>query len=1527
MARLGFPRPFGLYDPRFERDACGIGFVARIDGQKTHEVLRQATTALANLAHRGAVSADGLTGDGAGVLTQIPHAFFRHALAQQGVPLEETPLLGVGVGFLPRAPEAQRTAVEIIEAVLEACGLPLLAWRTVPVDDTALGEKARATRPEIRQFFVRAPAGLDAPAFERLLYLARRRMEQRALHAGLEGFYIPSFSHRTIVYKGLLGADQLERFYPDLQNPAYETAIALFHQRYSTNTFPVWPLAQPFRLLAHNGEINTLQGNVNWMRAREPELESVLWGATLDEVLPAIQEGGSDSAALDNVLELLVMSGRDPLHAMLMLVPEAYEARADLEPNLRGFFEYHAGLTEPWDGPAALVFSEGRYAAAMLDRNGLRPQRYWITEDGLVVVGSETGIVPLPEDRVVEKGRLGPGMLLAVDTLEGRLLHDHEIKRAYARPVYRVWVERYRKRPPEPGFGPQAEGVPAEREAFVRFQKAFGYSKEDYDRILKPMAAEGKEPLGSMGDDTPLAVLSRQPQLLYRYFRQRFAQVTNPPIDPLRERLVMSLRTLVGPRTGFLEERPEAARLIEFPSPILTEAEFAWLKALDEPGFRACVLEARFPAAEGPEGLERRVETLVREAERAVEAGCTLLILSDRGVGPEWAPVPMLLATAAVHHHLIRAGKRMRAAIVCDTAEAREDHHFACLLGYGATLVHPYLAYASVRDLVRNDPRKAVDVPVETALANYRAAVEQGLLKVMAKMGISTVASYRGAQIFEALGIRREVIERYFTGTPSRIGGVGLREIAGDVLRFHAEAYTEPAGLPDRGLYRFRKEGEYHAWNPTVFKHLHKAVRTQDFAAYQAYAAAVDGRPPMALRDLLTWKKARTPLPLEAVEPAEAIVKRFRTQAMSHGALSREAHEVLAVAMNRIGAWSNSGEGGEDRRRYRPYAADAPEVSLARWHPRKGDWGNSQIKQVASGRFGVTPEYLVSARELEIKMAQGSKPGEGGQIPGFKVSGEIARLRRAAPGTPLISPPPHHDIYSIEDLAQLIHDLKRVNRQATVAVKLVAEAGVGTIAAGVAKGYADAILISGHDGGTGASPLTSIKHAGAPWELGLAETQQVLVMNDLRGRVRLRVDGGLKTGRDVVIAALLGAEEFGFGTAALIAIGCVMARQCHLNTCPVGIATQREDLRRRFPGVPEHAIAFMFFVAEHVRLILAEMGFRRLEEIIGRVDLLEPREDVSLPRGARLELSALLADPDPSGTKPRRSVVPRNDPPEVPSLDEALSREAAEALQTRAPLARRYRITNRERGVGARLSGEIARLYGDEGLPEGTVRAYFQGVAGQSFGAFLTRGVFLYLEGEAQDYVGKGMGGGTIVVRPPQSARVQPHESVILGNTVMYGATGGSLYAAGRAGERLCVRNSGGRAVVEGCGDHGCEYMTGGVVVVLGETGRNFGAGMTGGVAYVLDESGRFPDRYNPSMVRLERLEHELDEALLRALIERHYHLTQSPRAAALLEDWERALEHFWKVAPRPDLGTVTDQPLEARLLEQVRNEALSSVG
>ncbi len=1457
-----------------ERDACGVGFVADRRGRHSHEILRRALIAVGAMSHRGAVAADARTGDGAGVLTQIPYTLLRRDLRLR------TPNgdLGVGMVFLPSATDAARSARALVEETLQDGGVPVLGWRTVPVDPDALGDHARRTQPEIAQVVVARPKGLDDDAFERALYRLRRIIERRAGSAGLP-LYLPSLSRATIVYKGLFVSPQLPRFYRDLADEAYETAIVVFHQRYSTNTFPSWPLAQPFRLLAHNGEINTLPGNVTWMAAREAGLRSPLWPDGVRELLPIIQPGGSDSAMLDNVLELLTRSGRDPLHALITLVPSAWEGVPDLPEAVRAFFEYHGCLGEPWDGPAALAFSDGRFAAAALDRNGLRPARYVVTRDGLVVVASEAGVVDVPPEQIVEKGRLGPGQLLAVDTIKAIVLHDDEIKGLCAmRKPYGDWIDRHMIRLTDVR-GQSEIIVPAD---LVTQQRVFGYTAEDLDRVLRPMVEERKDPVFSMGDDTPLAALTERARPLAHYFRQRFAQVTNPPIDPLRERLVMSLAGYLGPQQSLLEEDPLHARLIHLPSPALTSEMLAAIHV------RAPVpvtsLLVLFPAHEGPDGLRRALAALIEDACAAVDGGAGVLLLTDQGVSADRAPIPMLLAVSAVHHALIQRGLRSRTGLLAESGEARDIHQIACLIGYGASAVHAYLALQTIA-------AEATDAhDAHQRMEAWRQAVEDGLLKIMSKMGISTLSAYHGAQIFETVGLSQEFVEAYFRGTPARLSGVELDDIAGAAVRRHADAYQVRGPLAEAGLVRFRRDGEYHAFNPYVVKALRRAATAgaHDAAGRdradgrEKLAALVADRPPTEIRDLLELVPGE-PLALEEVEPATEIVKRFVISAMSHGALSREAHETLAIAAHRLGTRSNSGEGGEDPARYVPRA--------------NGDSANSAIKQIASARFGVTPAYVLSAVELEIKMAQGSKPGEGGQLPGHKVSEEIARIRRSQPGITLISPPPHHDIYSIEDLAQLIYDLKVVHPRARVAVKLVAEAGVGTIAAGVAKGFADTIQISGHDGGTGASPLDSIKHAGVPWEIGLFETQQVLVESGLRGRVRLRVDGGLKVARDVVIAAALGADEFGFGSAAVVALGCVMARQCHLNTCPVGIATQREDLRRKFPGQPENVVNYMLGLAEEVRRVLAGLGVRGLDDVIGDSSRLRPRSGTGQ---GRIDISAFLIGhdhPDVDRDAARRCIVARNDRPDEP-YDEAYLMPLLPAIDAGESIEIHLPLRNTHRAVGARLAGAVAGRWGDAGLPAGTVRLHFEGAAGQSFGAFLVPGLHLRLVGEANDYVGKSMHGGEIVLTPPLPLRSASHRHVIAGNTLLYGATGGQLFAAGRVGERFAVRNSGAAAVVEGVGDHACEYMTGGSVVVLGETGRNFGAGMTGGEAFVYDENGGFPLRYNTQLVTITRLEAG-DGARLRTLVADHARATGSRRARMLLGNWEAHLAKFWKVSPR----------------------------
>ncbi len=1491
IASLRGKTPEPLLAQNREQDSCGVGFVANISGKKSRAILEKGIQAVINLTHRGAIDADAKTGDGAGILTQLPTKLFRKEVEKLGhrPPKEED--LAVGVFFFPRlefdthALRSQERSRSIVEEAVSRRGILIYGWRNVPVDTTALGDKAASTRPEIEQLLMGRPETIPPAEFERTLYLVRKEIEKHIWESSIENVYIPSFSSKTIVYKGLFVAPQLRKFYLDLRNPDYETALCLFHQRYSTNTFPNWFLAQPFRMLGHNGEINTLQGNKNWMRAREPELASPLWKEDIETLKPVIWEEGSDSACLDNVMELLVLSGRDLLHSALMLIPEAWQNMPHMNPTIKSFYQYHACLIEPWDGPAALAFSDGRFIGACLDRNGLRPARYTITKDGMIVMASEVGVVEIDDSKVAEKGRLGPGMMIAVDIEKGVFYTNKEIKNTYAsRKPYGQWVKE--QMIPLERIAPKVPLVPSpslDRTELLRKQAAFGYTSEELRMVLGPTTQEGKEVTFSMGDDTPLSVLSKKPKLLYTYFKQLFAQVTNPAIDPLRERLVMSLNTIIGARRSSLEETPEHARHLFFQSPLLFNHELEALKKNPDKEFASVVLPALFEVNTGPAGLEKAVRKLCEAASRAVDEGKRILILSDRGVDASHAQIPMLLAVASVHHHLNREGKRMKASLVAETGEAREIHHFALLIGYGVSAFNPYLAFESIQLLIQDGN---VERDYETALQNFKTACEQGILKIMSKMGISTIGSYRGAQIFEAVGLSRSLVERCFTGTASRVGGIGMKELAKDILLWHGNAFhSEKPVLDIGGFIKFQREGEYHAFNPEMIKYFHQAVKGSDYEAYKKYSDLVNSRPLTALRDLFTLKSDRSPIPVDEVEPIEAIRKRFTTAGMSHGALSREAHETLAIALNQIGGKSNSGEGGEDPARYKVR--------------ENGDWPNSAIKQVASARFGVTPEYLNRCVELEIKIAQGSKPGEGGQLPGGKVSGEIARIRFAQEGTPLISPAPHHDIYSIEDLKQLIYDLKQANPRANVCVKLVAEAGVGTIAAGVAKAHADVILISGHDGGTGASPLSSIKNAGLPWELGVAETQQVLVLNDLRGRVILRTDGGMKNGRDLIVAALLGAEEFNFGTAAVVATGCIMARQCHLNTCPTGVATQDPKLRReRYIGNAQMVVNFFNFVAQEIREILAELGYRTLNEIIGRTDLIGLKPVQDHPKADTLDLSLILAQADPSGKAPRYCIKEGN-PFHDEELDSKILQDAKLALDGGGSIRLTYPIRNIHRTVGTRLSGEIAYRYGDNGLPFGTIECYFRGTAGQSFGAFLIRGVRLVLTGEANDYVGKGMGGGEIVIAPPRNASFETHKNVIIGNTVLYGATGGSLFAAGLAGERFGVRNSGATAVVEGTGDHCCEYMTGGIVVILGETGRNFGAGMTGGVAFVYDEKNTLPQNLNPELVAMERLEEPEDFELLKKLIGRHLENTKSRHAQSLLSDFDNAVKRFWKVLPK----------------------------
>jgi glutamate synthase (NADPH/NADH) large chain/glutamate synthase (ferredoxin) len=1491
----------GLYDPSHEHDACGVGMVASIKGTRSNSILKKALTCVCNLIHRGAMDADAKTGDGAGVLTQIPYKLFRLEVEKMGYKLFQDSDLGVGMMFLPNDPYTQARCRHITETVLNEQKLFIFGWRVVPVNRAVLGEKALRTCPDIEQILIGRPdpTQMSDDEFERKLFLCRNQIEDMAESQGIKDFYIPSFSSRTVVYKGLLAAPTLERFYLDLRDPNYTTALAVFHQRYSTNTFPTWPLSQSCRMLSHNGEINTVAGNRLWTAAREPELKSPYFGDSIKKLRPIIQPGGSDSSSLDNALELLYMGGRDILHSMLMLVPAAWQGDASTPAEVKEFYEYHQTLNEPWDGPAALVFSDGKTIGACLDRNGLRPARYKITDDGLFTLGSEVGLLTIDDAKVIEKGRLGPGEMIAIDTVKGTLLKNDEIKSAYARKQpYGQWLRENIK---DIESTPSLDAQTAPGATLLQQQLSAGYSEEELGvspSILKTMGETGEEAIGSMGDDAPLAVLSKRPRLLYTYFKQLFAQVTNPPIDPIREKLVMSVEVLAGKRLNWLEETPEHARLLRLQSPILTNPEILQILALKSGPFHSATVNCRFPVTEGPDAMKKHLDRICAEAEKAVDEGAAIIILSDWDIDAGHAPIPMLLATGAVHHHLVRVDKRSKASLICETAECRDVHQVACLLGYGASAVNPYAAFATLAGYVARGELKSGDKLVDAATAskNYRYALEKGLLKIMSKMGISTLASYSGAQTFSAIGIHPDVINFAFTGTTSLVKGLNFREIAEETLTRHMRAFAPEAKITDEGVYRFRRDGELHAWTPPVLQsfHTYVGIKGADKAGkwddYEKYVAAVEEAAPVALRQCLALKKG-TPIPIEEVEPVEDIRRRFTTAGMSLGALSPEAHETLAIAMNRIGGKSNSGEGGEDRARFTPM--------------ENGDSKNSRIKQVASGRFGVTAEYLASATEIEIKMAQGSKPGEGGQIPGHKVSAMIAKLRRSTPGVMLISPPPHHDIYSIEDLAQLIYDLKQVNPRAKICVKLVAGAGVGTVAAGVAKAYADIVLVSGHDGGTGASPLSSVKNAGGPWELGLAEAHQVLLLNGLRNRVTLRTDGGMKTGLDIIIAAMLGAEEFNFGTAALIATGCVYVRKCHLNTCPVGITSQDEKFRAKYKGTPDNVVLFFNAVAEEVRRYLASIGARSLNEIIGRTDYLEQREVPNHPKANSIDLSRLLAMPKIDDGSPRFHTWERNDKLEDRTLDDVILQDAKSCLQTKHPLKLSYKVKNTFRSIGTNLSGEIAYRFGDEGLPENTLNLTLAGSAGQSLGAFLVKGVRITLVGESNDYVGKGMSGGEIILVPSPSAKFDAAKNSICGNTVLYGATGGWLYIRGRAGERFAVRNSGATAVVEGIGDHGCEYMTNGKVIVLGATGKNFAAGMSGGVAYVLDKDGMFESRCNKAMVGLERLADPIETKALKELIYRHLELTESANAKEILADWPKYEPLFWKVCPHPPVQSL----------------------
>ncbi len=1520
-----FPAAEGLYDPAYEKDSCGVGFIADIKGRKSHQIVEDGLTILLNLEHRGAVGADPRAGDGAGILVQTPHKFLARKAKELGFSLPEPGQYAVGFLFMPHDKAWRQKIMDIYAEEATREGMALLGWREVPTDNSTLGESVKPTEPKHMQVFIgRGKKTKTEDEFERRLYVLRKVISTRIYQArdrNLAGYYPVSISARTLVYKGMFLADQLGTYYPDLREKDFESAIALVHQRFSTNTFPTWSLAHPYRMVCHNGEINTLRGNNNWMAARQASVSSDLFGDDMQKLWPISYEGQSDTACFDNALEFLVQGGYSLAHAVMMLIPEAWAGNPQMDEERRAFYEYHAALMEPWDGPAAITFTDGRQIGATLDRNGLRPARYLVTSDDRILMASEMGVLPIDDKLIVKKWRLQPGKMLLVDLEEGRIIADEEIKSKFAKlHPYQEWLTRtqmFLEDLKEVKVAPQLSNLP-----LLDRQQAFGYTQEDIKMLMSPMAVQGEEAVGSMGTDTPISALSSKSKLLYTYFKQNFAQVTNPPIDPIREELVMSLVSIIGPRPNLFDHEGTAKqKRLEVRQPILTNEDLEKIRAISKvkgSGFESCTLDASYPAETGAAGMRQAVETICADAEKFVREGGNILILSDRKVGPDRIPIPALLATAAVHHHLIRKGLRTAVGLVCETGEAREVHHFACLAGYGAEAINPYLAFETLVAAKNELPQKLDEKEI---VKRYIKAIDKGLLKVMSKMGISTYQSYCGAQIFDAVGLSTDFVAQYFTGTATRIEGVGLPEIGEETVRRHRDAFGDAPVYRDAldvgGEYAFRLRGEDHVWRPETVATLQHAVRGNSQEKYKEYARIVNDQSErqMYIRGLFRLKDAaedgRKPVSLGEVESAKNIVKRFATGAMSFGSISREAHTTLAIAMNRIGGKSNTGEGGEESDRFKPLP--------------NGDSMRSAIKQVASGRFGVTTEYLVNSDMMQIKMAQGAKPGEGGQLPGHKVDKTIARVRHSTPGVGLISPPPHHDIYSIEDLAQLIYDLKNVNPAGQVSVKLVSEVGVGTVAAGVSKARADHVTISGFEGGTGASPLTSLKHAGSPWEIGLAETHQTLVKNRLRSRIAVQVDGGIRTGRDVVIGALLGADEFGFATAPLIAAGCIMMRKCHLNTCPVGVATQDPVLRARFKGQPEHVINFFFYVAEEVRELMAQLGYKNFDEMVGQMQMLDHVKLVAHWKARGLDFSRLFLKPDaPKGVGIFHNEEQDHKLSKV--LDRKLIAEARAAIDRGAPVKIETKINNTDRTAGAMLSGEIVRIYGHNGLPDDTIRVKLNGVAGQSFGAWLTRGVSFELEGEGNDYVGKGLSGGKIVIYPPRNSGIVPEESIIVGNTVLYGAIEGECYFRGIAGERFAVRNSGAIAVVEGAGDHCCEYMTGGVVAVLGRTGRNFGAGMSGGIAYVLDEDGTFESRCNMTMIQLEPVpeeeeaadqayghRHDLetsgfvevmadltqnDAERLHHLVSNHARFTGSKRAAEILGDWKSYLPKFKKVMP-----------------------------
>jgi glutamate synthase domain-containing protein 2/glutamate synthase domain-containing protein 1/glutamate synthase domain-containing protein 3 len=1507
----GTPSAQGLYDPRFEHDACGVGFICHIKGQASQKIVADALQMLENMNHRGACGCEENSGDGAGILVRMPDAFMRTKCEELGFSLPPAGQYAVGMVFLPKDMVARHAAEREFEKIVREYGMVVLGWRDVPVDNSDIGPSPLRTEPKIRQIFVgMGETFYNRKDFERRLYLVRQRGENAIEfntslpQAARDEFYVCALSVNRIIYKGMLTATQLRKYFPDLTDPRFTSPMAMVHSRFSTNTFPSWRLAHPYRMVAHNGEINTLRGNRNWMRARSGSMQSEVFGDELAKMYPLLTESGSDSATFDNALQILYANGRSLPHSVLMLIPEAWQKNELMDPDLRAFYEYHACLMEPWDGPASVAFTNGQLIGAVLDRNGLRPSRYYVTKDDTVIMASEVGVLPIDPARVAQKWRLQPGKIFLIDMQQGRIIDDREIKSELVdkRP-WRKWLDEQMvelDKLPTPDYVHQPD-----HDTLLVRQHAFGYTVEEMKMVLTPMATNGLEGLGSMGTDTPLACLSEKPQLLYMYFKQLFAQVTNPPLDANFEELVTSLYTYLGREGNLLEESPKVAHLVKLKQPILSNSDLAKLRELKAGNLRSVTLPTLFRVADGESALAAAVDALCERAIAAVKDGASILILSDRGVDQDHAPIPSLLATAAVHHALIREGTRTQAGLVVETGEAREVHHFCLLIGYGAGAINPYLAFETLADMHR-EGILSKDLSLDNLKKNYIKAANKGIIKVASKMGISTVQSYRGAQIFEAIGLSKQLVDRHFTGTASRIQGIGLDVIARESLERHRRGFppirVNGEVLENGGLYQWRRDGEHHMWNPDTVAKLQQAVRITGFPTFREYSKLVDDetRRRCTIRGLLKYKKAATPIPLDQVEPAKDIVKRFVTGAMSFGSISREAHENLAIAMNRIGGKSNTGEGGEDSDRFK---ADA-----------NGDMRRSAIKQVASARFGVTNEYLINADELQIKMAQGAKPGEGGQLPGHKVDEYIGKVRHSTPGVGLISPPPHHDIYSIEDLAQLIHDLKSANPRARVSVKLVSEVGVGTIAAGVAKAKADHILISGDSGGTGASPLTSIKYAGIPWELGVAETQQTLVLNNLRGRIVLQTDGQLKTGRDVLIAALLGAEEFGFATGPLIASGCIMMRVCHLNTCPVGIATQDPELRKKFSGKPEHVINFMFFIAEELRLYMAEMGIAKVEDLVGRSDLLEFEDLSSHYKAKFIDLSVILHRPEVGPNVAFHNVQGQDHALEQSMDSRHMLRIAEPALADGTKVYGELEIKNTDRTAGATLAGEVARKYGFAGLPDDTITFKFLGSAGQSFGCFAAKGMTLLLEGDANDYVGKGLSGGRIAVYPPKSSTFAANKNIIAGNVIAYGAISGEIYLRGVVGERFCVRNSGASAVVEGVGDHGCEYMTGGRVVIIGPTGRNFAAGMSGGIAYVYDDTGELPKLCNQDQVSLETPDKPEDVATIRRLLENHVRFTDSDVAKAILADWDRELRYFVKVMPNDYRRVLENQAeMEAR--------------